>query len=310
MNIDKLNEAFSPSMPEWLRKYFIDNKSLLGRMMRNLDIDPESATFKNYPVPESSRDPIKFDDTKITFYHFFDDNNNEMLHITGLTEDNTCIFMDKNGYKERREIKRIAWGWIYKHCDAICYIDKDDKSNYIPDEKRHRDKSYNKDVRYWNNNNKAGQRFSDDEQAAYKKTWQGRRAQFDKSGYLIDPDRLDKALRDHPELKAKKIKRRFESAYNRIKLAHEALSDALSQIEVGSKEYSDQMSELSGAISYLNEASKSYNEGIDEISRGGITETYYIDRAESYIKKVEDRLDKYIPSFVDWDTDDMYIDED
>ena len=53
-------EAFSSSMPDWLRRKIVEIPDLKNWLLRNKYRLPlESIEFKEYPVPKSNRDTIK-----------------------------------------------------------------------------------------------------------------------------------------------------------------------------------------------------------------------------------------------------------
>lgn len=308
------NEAFSPSAPNWLRNFLISNSEVLRRVLNRAGVSLDTAEFKEYPVPTSNRDQIKTRDDLVVFYLLTDDRGRDALYIPNIDRDENSLYIDGDYVKYRY----IAWGKIFDRCKAICYVEKDNSSNFIPDEKRSSRQEltrsgYGKFQRYASTTN-PNRRFSKKEQDSIQSYWRTQNTKFDKSGYVLDPERLKRELENHPEIAKRGESKKLESIANRLRELNDAISNAFSYVTYSSSSIvrPDVLEDINSASNNLLNATRAFNSVLNSVLNDGETlssNKYDYDRVLDYLDRAEKRMLSYKLSYADWDNEDMYIDD-
>lgn len=226
-----LNESFSPTMPQWLKKrliwdsiklgkgdvqsrldrekgyenrgynfsniYYPDNSYLLNQVLWLANIDLQNAEFVTAPIPQNARDPILKNPDYLLIFHVLRDKGvapeqtKEQIYIKGIN-DNDKFWSDDKG--NDIPFKYQSMKTLLAHTVDFCYVDKSDPKNV-------------KDISLLKNDRRKEQdNFRDDILAGQERNISRRNGNnviatydcngllIDKSGYLVDPKKYLKKL--------------------------------------------------------------------------------------------------------------------
>lgn len=265
----------------------------------------DKANFIKYPNPTSNRDPIFKDNTKLRFYIL--DNGN--IYVPSINDDDSYIFH----YNQWLPNKYLPVKVIMEHLKEIYYLDLTDENNLT---------SEKVDTRI--QNSPTGERIRDINNLpwATKRKIRNKELKLDKSGYLIDPNRL---INKMTELGLYNPAKRTKKFYDNLVATKADLMNALDEINIDQSGKSDP----SSLIFHIKNAMSSFSQGIDNYNymmksleefnerkeRGSLSNQDYAsscaDAIEQYgvrisnsMKNVGEYIDKFIGYAVDWDTED------
>ena len=209
-----LNEKMSDSMPKWLQSRLLytkrdltpnrNQKEKYKKMGFDMDsqsnptyasrgdwtsifdlflqkgIDLDSANFIEGDIPTSSRDPrLKEPNIPIFLLQGEDWRGRKwsQVYAKGINDDEIAEFDD-----QYRKLKFISMKNLLQYTKGFCYLDSSDPNNFTVGTKQAERQQYRRDSQYT-------RRYKPEEQSRY--------AKYDKSGYLIDPEKMVKKLADY-----------------------------------------------------------------------------------------------------------------
>lgn len=321
-----IKEAFSKSMPDWLRNKINEDENLKKYLYDSVNIRLDQADFIDYPVPKSNRDNIKnIENAKIVFFLLNGMLNNNKTTGILVARPLGGVWTKRefpNGfmvYDAKDEVFKYAdntaWNPIFKNCIACCYIEPSQDDNFSKTIKSNRkiDKEYfgteydpNRNVRYQDDNFKKralNYRYNDV-------------IGFDKSGYpLKDPKEIKRKLLDRfPEVaKTAAVK----EALKKLENYNTKISEISKKIKKLFLSDSDNF-DFSSFFDKLNSIKNIYNsicnmiENNPQSLREWRGENYFrnIDNYISYIEQEFKSADKSNSRlYVNWDRDDMWLDD-
>lgn len=311
MELKKINitEAFAESMPASIRAFLLSGRGRrwISQLVGDKNLALEKANFIKYDIPKTNRDPIFKDDTKIKFYVF----NNGAVYITTVNDD--WQYIAHNGsvmYNKWLPAKALI-----ENSKEIYYLDITDPNNFNTDKKASRTANKVGDSPYYRT-----QDVQNDRNVASDKKWQIRRGKLtvDKSGYIIDPNRLAKKMVElglfDPAKKLKAIHKKIVNMKNDLMEAMSEVSIDRAGIQVADN-IRWAMSEYSRAIQSYNELVQNIDMLQDQKNRNILDNKVFAQNARSMLENYTERIDSrlhdvegYISKFVgvavDWDTDD------
>lgn len=355
MKIHKiLNEKFSDSMPKWLQNYFLQNSTHrnrfggkskgpskyaddeyagfrrahardLGRdksgvaldIFDELQLDRDRVNVIQQPVPDSIKDPIFSDSTKLPIVHL-KSQNDETLWIPGRTAKNEKFILDDGNvvalqYMTNKQYKQLA--------KDFCYIDLNDSSNFTQSIKAEREANKQGSIERDRGKGKV---------AEDPNNWNSR--QYDKSGYRKIPAARKYAdkLREY---KATKLASKLDDARDKLVEVQDMLNKCIElQLERNTASNRSLSRDLSGAIRQatgdfqnardyyvgaLNNVDKLDN--LDKNSwdykdmRDNILSNIFdwLKYSDSSVQETRNQLQKFLPKVIDWDeTDDSVFSND
>ena len=304
---NSLNEAFASSMPEPIRKLLKTNRFKNSMISRTGDkhIALDKANFIKYPNPTSNRDPIFKDNTKLRFY-ILDDGN---IYIPSINDDDSYIYH----YNQWLPSKYLPVKVIMEHLKEVYYVDLTDENNLTADKVVNRISNSPSDERIRDANSLPW---------ATKRKIRNNELRLDKSGYLIDPNRLVSKMTElglyNPAKRAKKF-------YDNLVLAKSDLMNALDEINIDQSGKSDSSSliySIRNAMSSFNQGIENYNSmmrSLEDLNgnkeRGSLSNKDYANycsnaieeyggRISRNVKSIGEYIDQFIGYVVDWDTED------
>lgn len=262
----KLNEDFAESMPNWLRGHLLSNilnkksysgtaerdkafdkykkynvrglqgrrqygKNLSGdtwssdaifRGLRDNGIDFSRANFIHGDPPTKSTDPrLKAPNQAFMLIEY---DGAQQVYAPGLNDKDLTIFPIADNYAPANTYKYARFSDYKPYIKDFYYINTQDPENRNDTLKSNR-ASVNVDI---NDMKQQGQeRLSKKELANFRPSWRSQ-ARPDKSGYMVNPDRLKDALR-----KAQKnnYAKKLQSSYNRIQDAKDTLTNYIMEAD-------------------------------------------------------------------------------
>lgn len=134
----KLKEAFSPSMPKWLRNLMLKNylqdstrqfnaPKKLFSLLNSLGYDLSKAEFVEIPVPQTLQDPIFYDYQKLPIIHIVTDNDDTFM-IPGITDE----LKYTNNNHDLRVFKQFNNKNLKDYGKDAVYIDLSKNTHMIP----------------------------------------------------------------------------------------------------------------------------------------------------------------------------------
>lgn len=259
----KLDEAFSATMPEWLKAWLRKNKankdSRVGNGLRmalsnaseteyrardyNFNsptgnfIDLQKAKFYSIDVPTSSRD-IHLREPFLPIYRLgkYATEINDGVSITVLQDERIYIpgVNDNDYFNYGKNLGELTKTALLNETIDFCYLDLREEENFIdPDKLTQRKDSKEGEVKRFN---KAAIK-NIEKQNKDARLYGGNDIMIDKSGYLLDPSILIKKLNlYHRQNYAKAVK----SYYERLNEVRKALQKELSYIDIKNKRYDEE----------------------------------------------------------------------
>lgn len=309
-----ITEAFDPSMPEAIRKWLVDgSRSKWNNKIRtltyDLGVDLSTAKFEEVPIPTTNRDPFFKLEGKIKAYDFGD----KGIYIEGVNGD--AEFLRPDGkYQPGKWLPAKAIMGMAKH---IYLIEPSDEAN--PNVK----KLNRLDAQ------KAGKEFRrySPEQVS-NSGWDpyvpGKRSrwttQVDKSGYIVDPNRLEKKLVQSGIFNPGK---KVEKAYQDLLALRNDISSLFADVASGNRMDSELFGKIGQAANYASTAANYYNRLMDYVEKAEREKQssptgkldpnrikWYrngVDGAlislNDYVQYSRREIQGYLGTMVDWDTD-------
>lgn len=335
-----LKEAFSETMPDWLRArllytkpgehpsvnksklangrykdyadqpgvHFTDKKRRdqsyfnLWQAMSNKGIDISNAKFIHDGLPKPKKDP-RLEEPNIAFF-YLDDGS---VYGTGLNDNEIFVPEDK-------AFKAINLKTLMSHIKDFCWLDGSDPNNYMADKRVDR-AAMNKELRDIPGYN----RYKSLSDAGYSR-WSG--ARLDKSGYVVDPRKFADKLR---ELGKKNLAKNLENLFYEIKYLQKQLAQVLMDYDFrNGKDKSDyektfganryHRSDSSLLLNELTDIMNRYNsacEYVDYAAQASDPESreYRLNQAadlvirtKEMIKELKERGEEIFDVDIDWDT--------
>lgn len=358
-----LTEAFSPSMPDWLKKrlqleltvsaygtnsrterkhpkrdYKADRLKLTGTNytgrispsgsrtysgynlwdeMMNANINMNDGKFIEGDVPTNARDP-RLKSPNVAFLLLGDpsDMNHSEVYSPQLNMNReSTVLPQYAGPLKYQSIKQLL-----PYTAAFCYIDMSDPNNMLDTKKKISDRTdleQSFDQRFVRGNSKFNPLtklwdLGDDPRYMPSSmnddpSW----AKLDKSGFSKIPNgrRYAQELKKHGD---KTLARKIEAFYNDLQTIFSQLPAVFSGLELNDFDW-DIHNNFRRGLSSLYDAKSSYESAIEYIDYfKQDTNTYYLDKAQSSLNSGKSCLDQakqvfgdYLPTVVDWDTDDV-----
>ena len=345
----KLNEDFADSMPAWLRAHLLGNiinkkypysgpekdkaldkyknyniKGLQGRRqygknlsgdtwnsdaifrgLKNTGIDFSRANFIHGDPPTKSTDPrLKAPNQAFMLIEY---DGAQQVYAPGLNDKDLTIFPIADNYAPANTYKYARFSDYKPYIKDFYYINTADPENHNDTLKSDR---VNVNLGINDMKQQGQERLSKKELANFRPSWRSN-ARPDKSGYLVNPDRLKDALR-----KAQKnnYAKKLQSSYNRIQDAKDTLTNYIIESDAADRDSirfatNIMRNELDDAVQYYNSfanviqsAEREYAPTSNEFKRvldnvfGSYGEAFYLD-------DTLDKLENAIASikFVDFD---------
>jgi hypothetical protein len=230
-----LNEVFSPSTPDWFKKWSDELPLRYSRIDEILkgkrkghdffaftSIDLKNAEFNVGPVPQTPRDPrLRDPNIPVYFLEYTDRQNGNietMVHIPGITDEARVTIEGRSRIEDLGEINKTD---LLTYTKAFAYLDKNRAENFFASEARA--------ARRQRQPSGAEKRYSPEEQ---KKEYSWSRIAFDKSGYKLDPEILVQRLKEYNrENYAKMVK----SYYQRLEVVRKEIHKQLVTLSIKDK---------------------------------------------------------------------------
>lgn len=221
----QLNETFNPSMPKWLQDALnvvkmqnsgdwekrkakkadlkrrgvdtshIEGGELIRKLLSLGNIDVNRARFISGDVPESSRDD-RLKEPYIPIFLLEDEYGGRTVVAKGVNDEVKLP-------DSREQVKYSSMKKVLEKAKAFCYVDASDPRNQVEGRRNERDQ-LQKELRnipnYYRYPSKAG----------YSSIFNGT---YDKSGYLINPDKYKNAL---TKLRRNDIQSSLNKLYDRL----------------------------------------------------------------------------------------------
>lgn len=261
-----LKEAFNSNFPEWIMKGLKSNfkgrDTDLKRSLVQKHIDLANATFIETLPPQSNRDPVLKDTTRLAVFHIRDDRGDTYIY----TPDGACnpyVRVGTDGAIEYKYIDQLSWKWILDHTMDYGYFDMSNSDTTASALRTKR---------------MGAKRGSVDRGLGqYKRTgydgetyWVTAKGE-DKSGYKLDPQKYTRML-DNVNLN--NYSARLESHYAKIEEVRAGIIEALQSADLLNKDYlakgsfsSGVTGDISDAISRLDRAIYYYKELCSQVER-------------------------------------------
>lgn len=260
MKKKNLKEDISKDIPDWLYKELIKDKGLGARILGSaFNVDTMKYTKDTFPV--SNRDPRLKDPNRLNIYRVqFDDRYNPEVYIPGAIDNGTSWNYDY------RPISKIPMKDLLANTIEFGYIDLTDKDNLNSQKKV--DRRASKKDSDFDPNSPVGRyngaaRSSEDQYLGQHKNWRdqwiteyGR----DKSGYKLDPTRLQRKLDDVGFTDASS---RIESFYNQLEPIRLQLIDLLSNVDIKNLTLAKNTNYTTN-VSIIEFAMRSYSNAVDQ----------------------------------------------
>lgn len=296
-----------------------DKESLFSQLKKK-GLDLDSATFIEGPVPTSSRDP-RLKEPNIPIYllqgtnpyrgkssweHSDGGKTQTQVYIPGINDNERFIFSS-----DAKLLKNATPKELLQYCIAFCYIDGSDKNNFTTNDKRVERQDYHA----WERT-PGSRRYPEKERKKrrWDYSWTGYGKEFDKSGYIIDPDILQDRLYKN---KAKFPDKYLDKIYRRLVNIKNDFSQIYADMDVSDSENQDFLDVFSGSLnSDLIYLIKEYNKAVKRIDNilnddsktpeakeRLINNVFTGDIAsiESEILKLEKRAENVLSVDLDWD---------
>lgn len=375
LNEQKLNEAFSPSMPRWLKDRFQMELSLSGNKLagqgryqkprRNFSREFDALTKKNNmnrvpvarnasrddhsynlwdaaianninlnsgkfiegPVPENARDP-RLKAPNIAFISLKRPSYNGKDYIWDVYSPQLNPNAESNVFGDSQAFKYHNIKQMQPYMDAFCYIDMSDPENQLDIEatRAARAANYNSQDRRFDRGTPG------DYDPQYRMVPYNKRDTLKNYGYPESSMKLDKsgysrlpnitkyvdALKAHGNDKIlKKLQSLYEDAnYIYAQLPY-ILQDSLEGKDFSQAYRSNATSDIESAISSLDDFKRYYDRALgalddfkktQDVSNIEVAESN-LDWANSQLNRVKERIGEWLPTIVDWDTDDVEWEE-
>lgn len=336
-----LTERFSSSMPQWLKDRLVyvkyatrgDTFDPAKRDKMRQDTkqshvtygarNPDTPLFKEFlnngidlntvniiddgDIPESSRDP-RLKEPYIPIFLLQDDTDGEtQVYAKGINDNEECtIYGDFYG----KLFKYVSVKQLLGATKAFCYIDTSDTDNYGVKERRVERADYKV-----NDLENPFNRYSPEEQQRIQRY--NRNKQFDKSGHLIDPDKLVNRLKDY---KAKNPAKTLDKLYRRLSNIKNDFAQLYLNTDINDYENNQDYKDVFYNYDNLNDRLKNiigdYNNFVrnvnstlnnteysedEKIKRIQYTFDMYFSRINNNINDLEKRAERVLSVDLDWD---------
>lgn len=336
-----LTERFSPNMPQWLKDRLVyvkyatrgdtfnpSKRDMLRRDTKQSHVtygarNPDTPLFKEFlnrgidlnivdivddgDIPDSSRDP-RLKDPYIPIFLLQDENDGEtQVYAKGINDNEECM-IDGDFYGKL--FKYVSVKQLLSATKAFCYIDTSNIDNYGVKEKR----AERADYKAGNLENPFN-RYSPEEQQRIQRY--NRNKTFDKSGHLIDPDKLVNRLKDY---KAKNPAKTLDKLYRRLSNIKDDFAQLYLNTDINDYETDQDYREVFYNYNNLNDKLKNiigdYNNFVRDINYALNSTEYsenekveriqyifdmYFSRINTNINDLEKRAERILSVDLDWD---------
>ena len=330
-----LNEKMSDSMPKWLQSRLLytkrdrtpnrNQKEKYKKMGFDMDsqssptyasrgdwtplfdlfltkgIDIDNAEFiDDGDIPTSSRDPrLKEPYIPIFFLQGQDPygKNFSQVYAKGLNDDEIAEFDS-----EYRKLKFISMKTLLQYTKGFCYLDSSNANNFNVGKKQGVRQEYKRDEK-----NSGRKRYKPEEQSRWEK--------YDKSGYLIDPEKMANKLSEYYKKNSSVLLEKMYKKLSNLKndFAQVYLDTDLNNLDseeynlVFGDAYSGLNKKLINAVASYNRFAKDINDALniqDEEDRN-----YQLDRIfdyryrelNNYVNSLEKSAERVMSVALDWD---------
>ena len=275
MKKKSLKEDISKDVPEWLYKELTKNKGSIARRLGDrFNVDTMKYTKDTFPV--SNRDPRLKDPHRLNIYRVqFDDRYDPGVYIPDVVDNGTF-----RNY-EYKPVSKLPMKDLLANTIEFGYIDLTDENNLNRQKKL--DRINSKKNSDFDPNSPAGRYGSKDKYLGQHKNWRdqwfteyGR----DKSGYKLDPTRLQRKLDNVGFTDASS---RIESFYNQLEPVRLQIIDLLSNVDVKNLTLAKNtnyttnvdiiesaMRYYSGAVDYFKSIKDEVDKIVDQLKNGNI----------------------------------------
>jgi len=297
MKKKSLKEDYDPSIPEWVKKTITRYGGKRDLNFSNIAWD--KAKYVPDEIPTSNRDPRLKDNNRLNFFKF--KNGNSDVFYNGKFFKDVTVGYDRNHFKTTFN---APWKTIISNLDDFGYIDiYDNSANKIkadrsvaktmstldPNSSHYRGKGQHLEKQYdWDKHE-----YLD----GYE--WVMTKGQ-DKSGYILDPTRLQRKLDNIGFTEAAS---RLESFYNKLEQIRLQLVDLLSNLDVKNltlaknSDYRTNANIIEAIMNDYGNAVNYFKNLKDEVERvtneyGGKTSDFAKQSADYYINSIFKRYAK------------------
>ena len=323
---------------QWKKDYENENNSaysVVKGLGKNLF---SSATFTPMQMP-SKFDESTFSDTnKVYFVHLVNEEVGEdVVWVPGIGDDLLFPIPTRDGTFKYVKVGNLNNKNLKEYCRDIVYIDKTLPENQFDSqtyEERENNKKYYpgkrlpkitsdsyeiplKDVGIKKWGYLMDKRRKSD--GSFSSVYYPTNYYIDKSGYVVDPDRYTKKLK---ELKRPKAAQMLEDIYNKVIDFKTAIDSYYYSIDMSnindSKEVETRIRAVGELVSYYNRIVNVYRNSIDRVRKlveyvnNGLADEYALNELDEYIKEdlgslkemcshMEEILKDNMPTILDWD---------
>lgn len=259
-----LQEAYSPSMPPWLKKWLdstdddVDNQHYENRpekfkqritskrtdeKMPQGTLNLSSAIFVSIPVPQSNRDPV-LKDPYLPIFHI-KKNDQDFVYIPGVNDDSEIS--EGESRWQRTKMYKLSMIKILAMTVDFCYVDTSNTKNFtrlIRTEREVAKKGYEIRVPY----NKL--KDMRDYESKY----------YDKSGNKLNPSDLLNRLRKQ---KIKNVDIQIKNIYDRISFIRSYLHKVLVKLDIDNPKYQEK--EIKETYDRLFDVIHNYRQFVSQI---------------------------------------------
>lgn len=324
---ESLVEAFSDKMPKWLKSKLLydlhryddddldkyaaqgyntknqSSRTNLANKLKSRGIEISKAKFEEKDPASilKRKDPILSNENYLPAFHLVGHNSwrnsdIDFIYIKGVNDDESWPFDDNNYDKY---LKYIPLKHLLDHCVDFCYIDITDSENLLGDKvtTRHELKRELK--------TSPNRRYTPAEQAEMNNY--RNRYTFDKSGYLIKPDKFEKKLQ---ELGKKNYQKKLDDLYNKLTSIKSEIARIYDEADVKGFTNNSSIRAVRDIRNYFDNACDyygyacSYVERYIDTQREDLLDTVidYIRTSNQYITKIENSIKKYMYADLDFES--------
>ena len=285
-----LNEAFDPSLPDWL-KGELSGESYTARQLLRKGVD--ISTLKAYRAPIPEKVPRDTKNQKIIPVFLMD---NSKVWVKGYNDDMEYGWL--NEARQWKTFRQMNSRQVIDHAVDYCYLEKADPAivDKVVEKKRLDRKELRTEL------NKLENYFRTKEENQFGG------AEFDKSGYIKN-DLKDKYKDKYYALKSKQVPELYskvsEEASQLIDMLKEMVND-ISSLDYGTLEtVRDKISTIKDVAQAMDSVDRAMtrwenSEDSEEEARTTRRAMNRLEEAKEAIDEAQQELEEYSKSIVDW----------
>lgn len=341
-----ISEAYSASTPYWLRKEFNAFPVLKSILLQKYERGLDAINFVEYPVPTSPRDSIKdlslgrmvflrlvgkssirtSSDAGVLVLDPPSQTGRKLWQAQIFPEDFSVLDKNNNYVRVKDYISNSITNWslLFNNCTAICYIDTADNSDSIKSKRAERLKTTDyatSEPHAYSNDIHPEIRYGDPAQASimtdvnrgYSK-WQDVKG-FDKSGYaMMSIDSLKRELiKKYPNILRDSRIKKLVAELEEHRKAILSASSKVKKLFLNSEELNDfDFERFFRILTYAKEEYDILCQQIVIDNPQNAFNSNELNDLRRYVKKIEEMINVALKPdtlFVDWDNDDMWLDD-